>query len=54
MTKREPEAIERPDEPARHDHPEGHALGWSAADFGPEHYASPEDVEAMTTLVEEG
>jgi hypothetical protein len=40
-------------EQAQHDHPAGAELSWDAADFGPEHYATPEEVEAMTQDVTE-
>jgi hypothetical protein len=41
-------------EPARHDHPEGHEKGWSAADFGPDDYVTPEELDAATEPVSNG
>lgn len=42
-------------EPAQHDDPEnGPIQGWSAADFGPEDYASVEEVDGSTELVADG
>lgn len=41
------------DEP-KHDHPDGPVMGWSAADFGPGDYATPEEQDAAGVLLTDG
>lgn len=41
-------------EEAKHDHPQGHELGWSAKDFGREYWVTDEDIAASTEVVHDG